>query len=155
MSSKGRLAVRDGDTGVRVQSLGLAVCTVPSKSRGESRRSERRGPRTQNGKDQGDGKGAGVAWGLGRTLGASACDLHPPLPLPRRPLCQPWEGGLGGLILLTATREVVPPSDVTGQSSHPGLPDVRVTTHRLATGHVPLAPLSAELENNEWVSIFS
>lgn len=65
------------------------------------------------------------------------------------------EGGLGGLILLTATREVVPPSDVAGQSSHPGLPDVRVTTHRLATGHVPLAPLSAELENNEWVSIFS
>lgn len=45
---------------------------------------------------------------------------------------------------------------MTSQDSRlPGLPDVRVTTHRLATGHVPLAPLSAELENNEWVSIFS
>lgn len=61
------------------------------------------------------------------------------------------EGGIDGLILITETWEVVPPRDVAGQLSHPGLlalVDILVTTHFLTTRHFPLVPLSAELENN-------
>lgn len=136
-------------------SVSLYVPSLPkAEGKAEEARDEGRGLRTERTRETGRVQAWRGAWG-GRWERA-------PVIYTRRCRCRVGhcvspgrEGGLGGLILLTATREVVPPSDVAGQSSHPGLPDVRVTTHRLATGHVPLAPLSAELENNEWVSIFS